>query len=57
MRCGIHMTFVVDGGHGQPSEMVGEGACEMITGDESCCSLMALAMYLRAGEPLTLMAE
>ena len=43
-HCGMHITFVVEGGQGHASDMVGEGACEMITGDESCCSLMALAM-------------
>ena len=36
--------FVVEGGHGHVSEMVGEGVCEMMIGDESCCSWMALAM-------------
>ena len=44
MHCGMQMIFVVEGGHGQVSDMVDEGACEMITGDDSCCSLMALAM-------------
>ena len=44
MHCGMQMIFVVEGGQGQVSDMMGEGACEMITGDDSCCSLMALAM-------------
>ena len=33
--CGRQMICVVEGGHGQLSDMVGAGACEMTTRDES----------------------
>ena len=44
VRCGMQMIRVVEGGHGQLSDMVCAGACEMTTRDGSCCSLTALAM-------------
>ena len=56
-RCGMQNTRVVEGGHGQWSDMAGAGACDITTRDGSCCSLTALAMKMRAGEPLTVMAE
>ena len=42
--CGRQTICVVDGGHGQRSEIVSSGACEMMTRDVSWCSLTALAM-------------
>ncbi len=33
--CGRPIICVVEGGHGQMSDMVGAGACEMTTRDES----------------------
>ena len=56
-RCGMQIIRVMESGHGQLSDMVGAGACDMTTRDGSCCSLIALAMKMRAGEPLTVMAE
>ena len=47
---------MVDGGHGQSSDIVDAGACEMMTRDASWCNLTALAMYTRAGVPLTVIA-
>ena len=63
---GRQMTCVVEDGqsHGwigpmsvwALSEIVGVGTCEMIIGDESWYSLIALEIKTRAGVPLTVMA-
>ena len=47
---------MVEGGHGQASDIVSAGACETMTGDESWCNLTALEINTRAGVPLTVMA-
>ena len=54
--CDRQTICVVDDGHGQGSDIVDAGACEMMTGDASWCSLTALEMWTRAGVPLTVMA-